>query len=72
MANGSYKQVDVKCPFYRNDDAKWKLSCEGVTEGSTLTWSFPRKEKLNKQMDIFCCEHYKNCEVYRMLMEAKY
>ena len=45
MASGSYKQVDVKCPFYRNDDSRCKLSCEGVTEGSTLTWRFQHKAK---------------------------
>ena len=72
MAGGSFQQVHVKCPFYRNDDSRCKLSCEGVIEGSTLTWSFQHKADLKQQMDIFCCEYYKNCEVYRMLMEAKY
>ncbi len=72
MAGGSFQQVHVKCPFYRSDDARCKLSCEGVIDGSTLTWSFQNKADLKQQMDIFCCEYYKNCEVYRMLMEAKY
>ena len=72
MAGGSFQQVHVKCPFYRNDDSRCKLSCEGVIEGSTLTWSFQKKVDLKQQMEIFCCEYYKNCEVYRMLMEAKY
>lgn len=72
MAGGSFQQVHVKCPFYRNDDSRCKLSCEGVIEGNTLTWSFQHKADLKQQMGIFCCEYYRNCEVYRMLMEAKY
>ena len=72
LAACSYKQVYVKCPFYRRDDGSRCLTCEGVVEDSTLKWMFRHKEDLNQQMDIFCCDYYKNCEVYRMLMEAKY
>ena len=68
----SYKQTEVQCPFYHRDDGRSCLTCEGVVEGSTLCWNFKQKADLKKQMDIFCCEYYKNCEVYRMLMEAKY
>ena len=72
MASGSYKQVYVKCPFYRQDDNRWKLVCEGIVDGSTISTNFKHKADLNQQMDIFCCGYYKNCEIYRMLMEAKY
>ena len=72
MSEGSYKQVHVKCPFYRRDDCQTKLTCEGIVDDSTLNWNFRRKEDMLQQMDIFCCAYFKNCEVYRMLMEAKY
>ena len=72
MSSGSFKQVDVRCPFYRRDDGRFDLACEGVVDGSTLHWNFKKKQDMQQQMDIFCCEYYKNCEVYRMLMEAKY
>ena len=72
MSSGSYRQVNVKCPFYRLDDCRGKVVCEGIVEGSTVSLNFKNREDLNQQMDIFCCEYYKNCEVYRMLMEAKY
>ncbi len=72
MSSGSYTQVYVKCPFYHRDDGKIRLTCEGIVENSTMNWNFRCKADLQQQMDIFCCEYYKNCEVYRMLMEAKY
>lgn len=72
MSSGSYKQVYVKCPFYHRDDSARKLTCEGVVDGSSLTWDFRCKADLQQQIDIFCCDYYKNCEVYRMLIEAKY
>ena len=74
MANGSYKgKTDAQCPFYRFDDPqKLRIVCEGIAEGSTLAWLFRRKKDLDTQFQVFCCEHYKKCEVYRMLMQAKY
>ena len=72
MSSGSYRQVNVQCPFYRNDDSRWKVVCEGIVEGSTLSLNFKDRKDLNQQMDIFCCDHYENCEVYRMLMDYKY
>lgn len=72
MSSGSYRQVNVKCPFYKHDDNRWKVVCEGIVDGSTLSLNFKDKGDFNQQMDIFCCDYYKNCEVYRMLMEAKY
>ena len=72
LSSGSYKQIYVKCPFYHRDDSRSMLTCEGIVEDSTLKWIFKYKKDLKKQMNIFCCDCYKNCEVYRMLMDAKY
>ena len=72
MSSGSYRQVYVKCPFYRQDDARGKIVCEGIVDGSTVSQNYRSKADLNQQMDIFCCDYYKSCEVYRMIMEAKY
>ena len=72
MSDTPYRQVHVKCPFYHRDDSNRKLTCEGILDGSTLTLNFRRKSDLDQQMEIFCNDYYKNCEVYRMLMEAKY
>ena len=69
--NGSFKgKVDAQCPFYKFDDfKKRRISCEGIVDNSTLALYFCRKKDYDTQLEVFCCEHYKNCEVYRMLME---
>ena len=71
MSGGSLWQSQVLCPFYKRDDTK-NIFCEGVVENSTLVTRFQYKAGRNQQMRIFCCQNYKCCEIYRMLMEAKY
>ena len=72
MSTESYAQAYVNCPFYHRDDNRCQLTCEGILDGSTLCQNFRRKEDLQTQLRVFCCEYYKKCEIYRMLMEAKY
>lgn len=69
MPSGSYMQVFVRCPFYKFDDGKRRITCEGVIEDSSLALIFHNKEDYDTQITVFCCEHYKNCEVYGLLME---
>lgn len=72
MSSGSYIKVDVGCPFYRYDDGRQQIACEGVTDESIIIQRFARKSDWECQVRNFCCEHYKNCEIHRMLMEYKY
>ena len=72
MGNTTCSQVYVKCPFYCGDDGKKCLTCEGMVDDSYISWKFKNRENFRQQMDIFCCDCYKNCEIYRMLMESKY
>lgn len=69
MGGGSYGQVYVKCPFYRFDDGKGRITCEGILEGSDLALQYRKKQDFRIQMEVFCCRHYRRCEVYGMLME---
>ncbi len=69
MASGSYRQVDVQCPFYKSDDGKQVIICEGFGDARNLKQFYRYKREYEKQMEVFCCCHYKNCEVYRLLME---
>ena len=71
MPNGSYKgKTDAQCPFYRSDDWQRKrIICEGIVDKSTLALTYHRKKDFDTQLCVFCCEHYKKCEVYTMLME---
>lgn len=71
MSSGSYWQVYVGCPFYRSDDGKNKIVCEGITESSNLSQHFYSKNSFETQMKVFCCKHYTKCEVYQMLL-SKY
>ena len=69
MPSGSYKQAYVRCPFYKFDDWKRRITCEGIIDDSSLALIFHNKNDYETQINVFCCEYYKNCEVYRMLME---
>lgn len=74
MSSGSYKaQADVQCPFFKFDEPKRnRIVCEGIVDGSSLALIYCRKRDYDTQMRVFCCEHYKRCEIHRMLMENKY
>lgn len=69
MPSGSYRQADVKCPFYRRDDGRGRITCEGLLDESSLTLNYRKRSDYKIQMDVFCTGSYEKCEVYRMLME---
>lgn len=68
MPSGSYKQIDVRCPFYMYDDGKSRITCEGLVDRSSLALVYHKKADFDTQLDVFCCEHYTKCEVFRMLI----
>ncbi len=72
MASGSFKQSDVCCPFYLFDDGRRVITCEGIVDKSNVKQSFKTRAGYELQMKVFCCEHFKNCEIYNMLMQSKY
>lgn len=74
MPSGSFKgQADAQCPFFKFDEIKKnRIVCEGFVEESSLALIYCRRKDYETQLRVFCCEHYKRCEVYRMLMSAKY
>lgn len=74
MPSGSFKgQADAQCPFFKFDEVKKKrIVCEGIVDESSLALIYFRRKDYEKQLSVFCCEHYKKCEIYRMLMENKY
>ena len=65
-----YEDVDVKCPFFRSGGKK-KLTCEGITDDFTISLNFFTRNKKLLHCEIFCNEHFKCCEIYRLL-EEKY
>lgn len=61
----------VACPFYlaRSDH---ELHCEGAIPDSKIINRFPRRADCSFQLNTYCCEHFRCCEIYRMLMREKY
>jgi len=72
MATEGLRPWGVQCPFYRFDDKKRSITCEGIIDRSHITLSYQNGRDQRKQLEVFCCEHYKKCEIYRMLMRNKY
>lgn len=67
--SGSYLQQEVLCPFYKKDDGKRRITCEGIVENSSVILTFRYDKLFKQQMKVFCCKHYDRCEVYRMLIQ---
>ena len=72
MATEEFCLSGVQCPFYRFDDKKRSITCEGIIDRSHITLSYQNGRDQRKQLEVFCCEPYKKCEIYRMLMRDKY
>ena len=72
MASGSFRQVDVQCPFFKSDDGRQCIVCEGFGDARSRIQTYRYKAEYEKQMEVFCSEHYRKCEVYRVIMETKY
>ena len=69
----SYLDVNVKCPFFRfAEDSIRRISCEGITDASTLSQTFVSKEDYLREIEIHCASRYTYCELYNAIMEAKY
>lgn len=64
-----YKKADVQCPFYKYDDGKRRITCEGVIDDSSLALIYHNKADYETQINVFCCGQYQRCEVCRLLME---
>ena len=67
MPSGSYWQADVKCPYYKYDDGKRRITCEGLVDDSSLALIYQKKADFDTQISVFCCEHYQKCELFRLL-----
>lgn len=74
MPNASWKAKHyAQCPFFLTDDPKCRrIVCEGFVDDSTVALTYRLRKGYDTQLSVFCCDHYRNCEVYRMVMAAKY
>lgn len=67
----SFKQANVGCPFYKYDDGKNRITCEGLLgmSNSSIILSFRRRKDFETQQNGYCCDKYRECSIYKMLMK---
>lgn len=71
MSSGSFRQVEVKCPFYSSDDGKREITCEGIAEKSSIRLIFHTNNGYSQYIGGYCCKDYHMCPLYKVLW-AKY
>lgn len=59
----------VKCPFYKTDDGRKVVTCEGICDSCKVCLTFGTKQDFEIQIETFCKEHFQRCEIYRAAME---
>lgn len=71
MPSGSFRQADIRCPYYKWDNGKNRISCEGIIPDSQIQNFFRRPTDLSAQVRVFCTGCYEKCEVAAVL-EQRY
>ncbi len=64
----SWNAFYVKCPFFKTDDGRRVITCEGICDSCNVCLTFSSKSDLEIQIETFCKKHYDRCEVYRAAM----
>ncbi len=62
---------DSLCPFMRESRGKC-VECEGPMDEVATMLKFKSLHQLEKHARAYCGGNYRFCEVYRMVMAAKY
>lgn len=67
------KDLDAhfRCPFFRWQ-SRQRISCEGLTDDSSIWQQFATPEACRQHEQIFCWARWQNCEIARAVMAAKY
>lgn len=72
MGDGvTHYKTEARCPFFKSA-VRTRVTCEGPIDGALIMLVMHTRRQMDKQLRIFCCEHYEKCEIYRMVMAAKY
>lgn len=62
------RTAEVKCPFFRGHTYT-DIGCEGITSNTTIKLSFTSVSGLRAHEKIFCCDHFRNCELYAAIIK---
>lgn len=65
---GKLNDRDAKCPFFCAH-LRQSIICESPIPDSRVKINFASVDGKDKQYRIFCCQRYKNCELYRAVNE---
>lgn len=69
MSSGTYRRVDVVCPFFKFDDGRRRITCEGIIPRSSVALIYNCRCDYDMQFNEYCCKSYKYCEIYNLLMD---
>lgn len=62
---------DCRCPFMKEIYGK-RIVCEGPMDDVKSGLQFKSARQLEKHAAAYCTKNYRYCEIYRMVMAAKY
>lgn len=62
---------DCKCPMMQEMRGK-TVMCEAPMDGANVILKFRSGRKMENHAEIYCKGNYRYCEIYRMVMAAKY
>lgn len=66
----SWRRVQVKCPYYRNDDGDKQLGCEALLPGAAKNMTrFRTAEECTAHMERCCFGPYWDCPICTALDE---
>lgn len=63
MSSGSFKQVDVLCPYYITDNGRDRIVCEGLTVGGQTQSFYRHRRDYAVQMEICSSWSYWRCPI---------
>lgn len=64
-----YISADIKCPYFKSLN-KYSINCCDDTDTRTayiLAKVFRSKDALKSHITRYCCEEYKQCEIYKII-----
>ena len=67
----SFIQSSVVCPFYRKDDGRQAITCEGILPKSSCTLRFARRHEWAEWVQARCCQGWQQCP-YAVLAGLKW
>ena len=66
MPNRNWNKHYVVCPYYHAED-ELLLVCDDWTGKFNAAMKFRNEADMQQHIDIYCKEHFRKCEVCRMI-----